>query len=56
LPLPWRKHHEQTGHITTPIKVLGGNLNIRFDYDGKTFTDIFLEGPAVKVFEGDVVI
>ncbi|UOE49263.1 diaminopimelate epimerase [Mucilaginibacter sp. SMC90] len=54
--LAMAQHNEQTGHITTPIKVLGGNLNIRFDYDGKAFTDIFLEGPAVKVFEGDVVI
>lgn len=54
--LAMAQHNEQTGHITTPIKVLGGNLNIRFDYDGKAFTDIFLEGPAVKVFEGEVVI
>lgn len=54
--LAMAQHNEQTGHIATPIKVLGGNLNIRFEYDGKAFTDIFLEGPAVKVFEGDVVI
>ncbi|AYL98041.1 diaminopimelate epimerase [Mucilaginibacter celer] len=54
--LAMAQHNEQTGHVTTPIKVLGGNLNIRFDYDGKTFTDIFLEGPAERVFEGDVVI
>jgi diaminopimelate epimerase len=54
--LAMAQHKQQTGHITTPIKVLGGNLNIRFDYDGKAFTDIFLEGPAVKVFEGDVMI
>lgn len=54
--LAMAQHKQQTGHITTPIKVLGGNLNIRFDYDGKAFTDIFLEGPAERVFEGDVVI
>ena len=54
--LAMAQHKEQTGHVTTPIKVLGGNLNIRFDYDGKVFTDIFLEGPAERVFEGDVVI
>ena len=50
--LAMAKHHNQTGHIDTPIKVLGGDLSIHFDYDGKTFKDIFLEGPAVKVFEG----
>lgn len=54
--LAMANHKGQTGHINTPIKVLGGNLNIRFDYDGKKFSNIFLEGPAVKVFEGDVVI
>uniref|UniRef100_UPI0025E100E1 diaminopimelate epimerase n=1 Tax=uncultured Mucilaginibacter sp. TaxID=797541 RepID=UPI0025E100E1 len=54
--LAMAKHQHQTGHITTPIKVLGGDLNIRFDYDGKKYTDIFLEGPAVKVFEGEVEV
>lgn len=52
--LAMAKHNHQTGHITTPIKVLGGDLNIRFNYKGEKFTDIFLEGPAVKVFEGEV--
>lgn len=54
--LAMAKHHHQSGRIDTPIKVLGGNLTIRFNYDGKKFTDIFLEGPAVKVFEGDVEV
>jgi diaminopimelate epimerase len=49
-------HNQQIGHITTPIKVLGGNLNIRFDYDGTEFSDIFLEGPAERVFEGEIVV
>lgn len=51
--LAMAKHKHETGHIVTPIKVLGGDLTIRFDYDGITFTNIFLEGPAVKVFEGE---
>jgi len=54
--LAMAKHNNQTGAIETPIKVLGGNLNIRFNYDGAKFSDIFLEGPAVKVFEGDVQV
>src|ERR1700733_5074370 len=51
--LAMAKHNHQSGSINTPIKVLGGDLNIRFNYDGDRFTGIFLEGPAVKVFEGD---
>jgi diaminopimelate epimerase len=54
--LAMAKHNNQTGTIETPIKVLGGDLNIRFDYDGISFTKIFLEGPAVQVFEGEVGI
>jgi len=46
----------KTGDISTPIKVLGGDLNIRFNHDGQSFKNIFLEGPAVKVFEGDVEV
>lgn len=54
--LAMAKHKNQTGDITTPIKVLGGNLNIRFSYDGSYFTNIFLEGPAMFVFEGYITI
>jgi len=44
------------GKNETKIKVLGGNLNIKYNYDGETFTDIFLEGPAKFVFEGRMEI
>lgn len=44
------------GEISIPIEVLGGKLNIRFNYDGSTFTDIFLEGPAKFVFKGEIEI
>lgn len=54
--LAMANQNNQTGHITTPIKVLGGNLNIRFNYDGERYTEIFLEGPAERVFEGDIEI
>ncbi|RZJ83632.1 MAG: hypothetical protein EOO20_22445, partial [Chryseobacterium sp.] len=46
----------QTGHVETPVKVLGGDLNIKFDYDGQQFTNVFLCGPAEKVFEGEIAI
>jgi diaminopimelate epimerase len=54
--LAMAKHNHQSGQINTPIKVLGGDLNILFNYDGETFTHIFLEGPAVRVFEGGMDI
>jgi len=54
--LAMAKHNDQSGSLNTPIKVLGGDLNIRLNYDGKKFTEIFLEGPAVMVFEGEVEI
>jgi diaminopimelate epimerase len=54
--LAMAKANQQTGHISTPVKVLGGNLNIKFNYDGLKFTEIFLEGPAVRVFGGDVEV
>jgi diaminopimelate epimerase len=54
--LAMAKHNNQTGQLNTPIKVLGGDLNIRFETDGKHFSNIFLEGPAVQVFDGEVDI
>ena len=52
LAMARQKH--QTGLINTPVKVLGGNLNIRFNFDGERFTNIFLEGPAKFVFKGQI--
>ncbi|MBK0380267.1 diaminopimelate epimerase [Mucilaginibacter segetis] len=52
--LAMAKHNKTFGTISTPIKVLGGDLNIRFNFDGKKFSNIFLEGPAKLVFEGEV--
>ncbi|MES2417900.1 MAG: diaminopimelate epimerase [Bacteroidota bacterium] len=50
--LAMAKHLHQSGHIETPIKALGGRLQVNFDYDGEKFTNVFLCGPAEKVFEG----
>jgi len=43
---------KQPGYIETPIEVLGGKLQINFDFDGTKYTNVFLCGPAEKVFEG----
>ena len=54
--LAMAKHNRQFGAISTPIKVLGGHLNILFDHNGEKFSNIFLEGPAELVFEGEINI
>ena len=38
------------------IKTLGGNLMIEFKKNASKFTDIFLVGPAVRVFEGQYAL
>ncbi len=52
--LAMAKHKQQTGNILTTIHARGGDLQVKFHYDGERFTDIFLEGPAEFVFEGDI--
>ncbi|MEX8549302.1 MAG: diaminopimelate epimerase [Mucilaginibacter sp.] len=54
--LAMAKHQQKTGTVFTPIKVLGGDLSVKFNYDGTVFTDIFLEGPAFQVFSGEISI
>lgn len=46
----------QTGQIKTSLRVLGGDLTVNFNYDGETFTEVFLEGPATFVFKGTINI
>ncbi len=53
--LAMAKKNNQIGDILTPIVVLGGKLEIKFNYDGEQFTNVFLCGPAQKVFDGKVV-
>lgn len=45
-----------SGKIHTSIVVPGGKLNVSFNYDGSTFTEVFLEGPAIFVFLGAINI
>nr|WP_039866275.1 diaminopimelate epimerase [Pedobacter sp. BAL39] len=54
--LSMAQHKGQNGHIETPVKVLGGDLRIAFDYNGSQFRNVFLCGPAEQVFEGNVSI
>lgn len=48
----------QTGEVKTEyeVKALGGELKVRYKKDGDAFNDIWLEGPAKQVFEGEVQV
>ena len=43
-------------HSPINIVTMGGELRVSFEQNGNHFTDIWLSGPAEKVFEGSVVI
>ncbi|MDF0720196.1 diaminopimelate epimerase [Kaistella sp. PBT33-4] len=47
---------KDTGLTAVDVKVLGGNLKIHARQSGSTFSDIWLEGPAVQVFSGKISI
>lgn len=48
-------YHNANGFNSVDIDVLGGNLNVRYNRspDG-SYDHIWLKGPAVKVFEGNI--
>ncbi|WP_432709362.1 diaminopimelate epimerase [Pedobacter sp.] len=52
--LAMARHNNHIGQQSTAIKVLGGNLRIDFSYDGERFKNIFLSGPAIQVFKGEI--
>jgi diaminopimelate epimerase len=51
--LAMAKKKDLSGQLNTAISVKGGQLNVRFNYDGTRFSNIFLEGPATYVFRGE---
>jgi diaminopimelate epimerase len=46
----------ENGTHSIAIEVKGGNLKVNFDYNDGLFSEIWLCGPAVKVFEGKAFI
>ena len=46
------KYSLTDGKRSVPISTLGGKLRVEFYKKGEHFTDIYLQGPAIKVFEG----
>lgn len=46
----------KTSKNTIQLEVLGGNLEVSFDKNETSYTNVFLKGPAQFVFEGDIQI
>jgi diaminopimelate epimerase len=46
-------YHNEVGYNYVKVNTRGGKLTVKFDrHDNNTYTDIWLCGPAVRVFEG----
>ena len=49
--------HNENGFNDVEVKTLGGNLTVEYDrLDDEKFVNIWLCGPAEKVYEGTVVV
>ena len=46
----------KTGVQSLPIHTHGGDFKVNFEPKGDGFTNIWLRGPAGKVFEGEMVV
>ncbi len=44
--------HNDNGFNRVEIKTLGGYLSVDYEKSGTTYNNIWLNGPALKVFEG----
>lgn len=45
---------DETGSLDYAVKTRGGNLRVKFNFNGTAATDIVLCGPAVQVFKGEL--
>lgn len=48
------QHHKSENLVQVAVK--GGELKVRFKKTGNVYHDIWLIGPAVKVFEGEILL
>lgn len=49
-------HHNDNGFNRVEVKTKGGDLSVEYDKIGESYQNIWLTGPAVKVFEGEIEI
>lgn len=52
--IAWNEVFGHKSEDSVPIMAKGGDLTVSFRKVGNTYTDIWLSGPAVKVFEGEI--
>jgi diaminopimelate epimerase len=46
--------HNDNGFNRVEVQTKGGILSVEYDKNGNHYTDVWLNGPAVKVFEGTI--
>ena len=49
-------HHNDLGFNRVEVTTKGGPLSVEYEKNGDVFTNVWLNGPAVKVFEGTMEI
>ena len=49
-------HHNNMGFNRVEVQTRGGKLSVEYDKVGESFKDVWLNGPAVKVFEGVIQV
>ena len=49
-------HHNDVGFNRVEVQTKGGRLSVEYDKLDDAYTDVWLNGPAVKVFEGSIEI
>ena len=49
-------HHNEAGFNRVEVTTKGGDLSVEYDKIGDQFKNIWLNGPAIKVFEGSIEI
>lgn len=47
---------QEPGHRSVAIHTKGGQLSVDFEFDGSKYSQVWLKGPAQRVFEGNIFI
>jgi diaminopimelate epimerase len=49
-------YHNDNGFNHVDVQTRGGDLSVEYEKSGNRYTNVWLNGPAVKVFEGTITI
>jgi len=49
-------YHNENGFNCVEVQTRGGHLSVEYDKIGDSFTNVWLSGPAEKVFEGTITL